>query len=204
MAKDKLRSEVSASRPRDERGHFISVPNIKDAKNSLDKFLISHTGNYKNEEDLLDIRIGNPLRRVISILEEIKAQKAFSFTLKGSLGIAGVALVLSMFGVFGGSQLICDKGVQSQVGVVRVLNYREIYSRPVPIISYVLELVSSPVKQIKNRAILVKADESTINLPFSQEININQFYHRKVIATGSYNSCSRTLMLTSIDSVELY
>jgi len=37
----------------------------------------------------------------VELLQDIKKQKAFSFTLKGSLGIAGVALALGMFGIFG-------------------------------------------------------------------------------------------------------
>jgi len=57
----------------------------------LERFLISHTGNYKGEDDILDIHIGNPFRRIIALLEDLKKQKAFSFTLKGSLGIAGLS-----------------------------------------------------------------------------------------------------------------
>lgn len=202
MAKDKLKSQVTSSRPRDEKGHFISLPNFKSAKNPLEKFLLSHTGNYKNEEDLLDIRIGNPLRRVIALLEEIKSQKAFSFSLKGSLGLAGVILAISMFGIFGGSRMICDKGTQSFVGTVRVLNEREIYSKPVPVITYLLELVVSPQKQIKNRMILVKNNLETVYLPFSEDLDISKFANYHVITTGDYNSCSHELIVIDKDSIE--
>lgn len=204
MAKDKLKSESTSSRPRDEKGHFISLPDIKSAKNPLEKFLISHTGNYKDEEDLLDIRIGNPLRRVIALLEEIKRQKAFSFSLKGSLGLAGVVLAISLFGIFGGGRMICDKGTQSLVGTVRVLNEREIYSKPVPLITYLLELVASPQKQIKNRMILIKNDLETVYLPFSEELDISKFSNLPVIATGNYNSCLHELTVIDKDSIETF
>lgn len=200
---DKLKSEASASRPRDEKGHFVSIPKL-DPNNPINKFLMSHTGNYKDEEDLLDIRIGNPLRRVIQLLEEIKSQKAFSFTLKGSLGIAGVILIFSVFGIFGGGQVICEKGVQTHVGTIKVLNYKEIYTKPVPVLSYLLELISPPQKLIKNRMVLIKEDNTTVNLPFSEDIDIAKYSNSHVLVTGNYNTCSQTLTLTDASSIELY
>lgn len=181
-----------------------SLPDIKSAKNLLEKFLISHTGNYKDQDDILDIRIGNPLGRIVKLLEEIKNQKAFSFTLKGSLGIAGVILVISVFGIFGGSQIICDKGNQSLVGTVKVLNAREIYSRSIPFFSYIFELVAPSQKYIKNRMVLVKNDNTTIYIPHSEEDDILKFANNTVIITGNYNSCSQTLKISDSSSIETF
>lgn len=204
MAKDKLKSEVTSSRPRDEKGHFIKIEDSSFAKNPLEKFLLSHTGNYKDQEDLLDIRIGNPLGRIINLLEEIKNQKAFSFSIKGSLGIAGVFLVVSMFGIFGGGKILCDKGTQSHIGMVKILEAREIYTKPVPVISYLLELVAPSQKQIKKRMILINNEYQTINLPFSEEIDIAKFDNYSVIATGDYNSCTKTLLVEDSSSIQIF
>ncbi len=204
MGKDKLRSEVTSSKPRDEKGHFINVPDVKAGKNPLEKFLLSHTGNYKDQDDILDIRIGNPLGRIVKLLEDIKNQKAFSFTLKGSLGIAGVVLVISVFGIFGGGQIICDEGTQSQIGMVKILNAREIYSKQVPFLSYIFELVAPSQKYIKNRMVLVKNDNSTLYIPHSEEDDIIKFANATVIVTGNYNSCSQTLTVSDSSSIETF
>lgn len=201
---NELESETTSSRPRDEKGHFINFPDLAPTKKVVDNFLSSHTGNYKDQEDLLDIKIGNPLGRIMMLLEDIKKQKAFSFTIKGSLGIAGVVLTLSIFGFFGGNQLLCDKGMQSQIGTIKVLNMKEIYSRPVPVIAYLMELVSPPIKQIKSRTILVKNDGATLYLPFSEKIDFSQYSSNHVIATGNYNSCSQTLVIDEPSGVENY
>jgi hypothetical protein len=203
MTSDELKSEATASKPRDENGRFISVPKL-DPNNPINKFLMSHTGNYKDEEDLLDIRIGNPLRRVIVLLEEIRQQKAFSFTLKGSLGVAGVALVLSVFGIFGGGKMFCERGIQSHVGVVKVLNFKEIYSKPTSLISYLLELVNPPSQLIKSRTVLIKNDLITIHLPFSDKIDIAKYNNASVIITGNYNSCSQELTINDSTAIETY
>lgn len=53
--KDELKSEVTSSKPRDEKGQFINPPDIKTAKNPLEKFLLSHTGNYNSCSQTLRI-----------------------------------------------------------------------------------------------------------------------------------------------------
>lgn len=204
MAVDELKSEVTQSKPRDESGQFLNVPKIKPSDGPITQFIKSHTGNYKNQDDLLDIKVGNPLGRIVALLEDIKKQKAFSFTLKGSLGLAGVVLVLSVFGLFGGGKIICDKGVQSQIGTIKVLEAREIYSRQIPVLSYLLELVAPPQKQIKRRTVIVKNDQSTIYLPFSEIIDFSKYDEQGVIATGTFNSCSQTLTITEQDDLQAY
>lgn len=203
MSADKLKSEVTASRPRDEKGHFISSPDYKSAKTPIEKFIYSHTGNYKDQEDLLDIRIGNPLRKVIELLEEIKKQKAFSFTFKGSLGIAGVLMFLSVFGLFGGNKVICEKGNQSIVGYVKILNFREIYTDKVGIIDHVLNIIAVPQKKITKRTILLTDSVgSTIYLPYNKDIDFIKYSNNLVVVTGKYNSCSNSLMIESAEGIE--
>ncbi|OGH04564.1 MAG: hypothetical protein A2W22_04840 [Candidatus Levybacteria bacterium RBG_16_35_11] len=199
---DKLKSEVTKSRPRDEHGHFIKTPDEKEGKNIFEKFLISHTGNYKNEDDLLDIHIGNPLHRIVEILQDIKKQKAFSFTIKGSLGIAGVVLVLSVVGIFGGGKIICDKGTQTYIGTIKVLKAKEIYQKKVPILSYVLDIIAPPVKEIKNRVVLIKANEDVISLPFSEVVDLTIYNNQRVAVTGNYDVCSNILNVAEQNAVE--
>ncbi len=203
MSADKLRSEVTKSRPRDEKGHFISAPDYKSAKNPLEKFIYSHTGNYKDEDDLLDIRIGNPLRRVIELLEEIKKQKAFSFTFKGSLGIAGVLMFLSVFGLFGGNKVICEKGTQSILGYVKILNFREIYTDRVGPVDYVLNIISTPQKKITKRTVLLTdSSDQAIYLPYNKDVDFYKFSNNLVIVTGKYNSCLNSIEIESPEGIE--
>jgi len=94
--------EVAKSEARDDKGHFIHVekpspeqpqnpqpPQEPQHQNPVSKFLSDHTRYDKSQDDLLDVHVANPLRRIAQLLEDIKRQKAFSFTLKGSLGLAG-------------------------------------------------------------------------------------------------------------------
>jgi hypothetical protein len=213
MAEDSLKSVVAEHKPRDEHGHFVKkdIPQAPTTpKNIATKLLEEINGKSANvkesSDDLIDIHVGNPLRKIVTLLQEIKQQKAFSFTLKGSLGIAGVALALGVFGVFGGGQILCERGVQSQIGEIKVLNSTE-KDPSIPLISDLLNLISTPKEH--NRVVLVKNDETVIGLTGQALISnhsslITPYVGMPVVATGNYNSCSQTLNIVDGKDIQIY
>ena len=209
MAEDSLKSVVAEHKPRDEHGHFVKK-NIPQApttpKNIATKLLEEINGSTANvkesSDDLIDIHVGNPLRKIVALLQEIKQQKAFSFTLKGSLGIAGVALALGVFGVFGGGQILCERGVQSQIGTLKILNSTEIESSGVPVLSQIIDFFST--KQTHNKTVLIKPDYTVVSLPYSSKVDYTKYIEMPVIATGNYNSCSQTLSITDNKDIQLF
>mgnify|MGYP001289288817 CR=1 FL=1 len=143
-------------------------------------------------DDLLDIHIGNPLRRITQILEEIKKQKAFTFDIKGSLGIAGIALTLGAFGIFGGTKALCSKGIQTKVGKIQRLAYLE--EQNVSILNRMPVLNMLFMKPLTNRILLVGSDGKIVHLAFENKMTPpNEAPEIEYFATGLYDSCSETL-----------
>ena len=178
------------------------------SKNPISNFLRNNTSVSKTKDDstLLEIHIGNPLRKITQLLEEIKKQKAFSFTLKGSLGIMGVALALSVFGFFGGSKMLCDKGVQTKLGTLKVLTISE--SEPSipllgPVINYYKKIFSIPVSSAKHNRTILASQEGIIHLPYTRNASFSEFANQNTFATGEYDSCSKTLKVSGSKSLEL-
>lgn len=209
MAEESLKSVVAENKPRDAHGHFVKkqIPQSPaTAKNIATKLLEEINGNAANvkesSDDLIDIHVGNPLRKIVALLQEIKQQKAFSFTLRGSLGIAGVALALGVFGVFGGGQILCERGVQSQIGTVKVLNATEEISSGVPVLSQILDYFAP--KQTHNKTVLIKPDYTVVSLPFTSKVDYAKYIEMPVIATGAYNSCSQTLTITDNKDIQIF
>ena len=207
--KNDLKSEIAQQKPRNEEGHFIHVNPPKDPRqptphqNPMSKFFSKNTHYSKGKDDLLDVHVGNPLHKITQLLEDIKKQKAFSFTLKGSLGLAGVALALGIFGIFGGGQILCEKGTQVQIGTIKQLQVVEDDpSGEIPALSQIINYLSP--KQQHPKFILVKNDESIIQLPFSRKIDLAKFINYKIIATGNYNTCSNSLKISDPKAIEDY
>ncbi|MBP9690563.1 hypothetical protein KBD81_00625 [Candidatus Woesebacteria bacterium] len=199
------KSKVAKSKFRDQDGHFLSeeeaIAYLKDQKKAA-QILNNHIHKATNDDDLLDIHVGNPLRKITTLLEDLKKQKAFSFTLKGSLGIMGVFLSLSVFGILGGGKILCDKGVQTHIGTIRTLQVLEHDSKDIPYLQNLIEYLSPTVE--KNRVILIKSDYSSVTLPYSRFVDLNNYDNAVVIATGQFDSCSQRLTVKDPKAIELF
>lgn len=163
------------------------------------------------DETLLDVRVHNPLKRITELLEEIKKQKAFSFTLKGSLGIMGVALGLSFIGFLGTNYALCDKGTQTQIGSMRALSAQDydedsIFNRLKNISNYFTSIVTGRKIEERNekRTILITYDYKTIHLKRGRDVSLSQYRGQDVIVTGPFNSCNQTLKVQNQTEIEKY
>jgi hypothetical protein len=202
------KSEFAKHRPRDASGHFLPLPDQTD--DISDKTVVNHLMNNvsinktRKDDTLIDVHVGNPLERMTKLLEEIKKQKAFSFTLKGSLGIMGVVLALSTIGVFGGTKMLCQKGTQSLIGTVRILQFQQEPDR-IPILSQVKDgfdylIFRTLPSRPHPRIILVQRDNQTIEL--ATNVALESFRNKEVITSGEYDSCSRILKISNLLSIE--
>lgn len=196
----KVRSEIAKTFIRDEKGHFVKKPKVEQSPvsqqplNPISQFLHDETQvHHTNSDALLDVHVGNPLKRIADLLEQIKKQKAFSFDIKGSLGLAGIMLTLGVFGIFGGTKALCSKGEQSKIGMLRILPFTEVIEQ-----TWVqkLPLIGSyfPSKEV-NRVLLIDNNKTTTHILPKRGISLTQFNNQEVVITGEYNSCSADLSL---------
>lgn len=188
----------------DELDEKPSDPRATPRRDTPVEKLLKESVHYsKVQDDLLDIHIGNPLRKITQLLEQIKKEKAFSFTLKGSLGAMGVVLVIGSFGIFGGEKLLCNKGVQSHIGIIRVLNTQDLEASTVPFFGGFIDYLKgiTGTGETHHRILLMQA-EKNIALPYSDEINVATYAGQLVIATGDYDSCSEILKIPTGDAIQ--
>ncbi len=205
-----IKSHIAQEKPRDEHGHFVHPENSQpDASsqqhlNPISQFLHDETSIHKTDKDeLIDVHVGNPFKRITDLLEEIKKQKAFSFSLKGSLGLAGIVLVLGAFGIFGGTKALCSKGVQSEVGVLKVLSATEVPEET--FIDRVLMLLHVPNPKLTQRMVLLTPQNNLIHIVVDNSIsNISNYTNQTVITTGEYDSCSLTQKIERPEFIEFF
>lgn len=213
---DKSLHEIAAKdQPHGEHGHFApkshtpAPPPASDHTNPVISFLRkeSDVSTTHDDKTLLDVHIGNPLRRISDILEEIKRQKAFTFDIKGSLGAAGIVLVLTTFGIFGGTKAFCLKGEQFHIGRLTILNL------PVepPNNSLVAKLdrvwqaakgQELPSEKVTKRFLLIEQNQTIYsligvpNIPIIEDISY--------IARGEVDTCSQTITLKSPEDLQAH
>lgn len=178
---------MSTQTVRDKDGKFIKNP-----KTFLSS-LISKNVSNKESETLIDVHVNNPLHKIVELLQDIKKQKAFSFTLRGSIGIVGVGVLVVGSGIFGWNAVLCNKGKQSRIGTVRILNLEQIENTES--LTYKIKniLGTSPVNSPERITVLIDANDKVTRLTSETGSMFIRFGGYKVIATGEYNSCKEEL-----------
>lgn len=158
----------------------------------------------KDDNTLVDVHVNNPLKKVLTLLEELKKQKAFTFDIKGSLGIAGILLVVSTFGLFGGDKLLCDRGTATQVGLVRILQITE-DTDSLNLSWYdnmLVQYFGYKPNVTKNRVVLLLSNGSPLHIVTDFTDKLAGLNGRSAFITGSYNSCSQTMTVTDEKGLE--
>lgn len=200
------KSQIASKRQRDAHGRFLPSPDAKNPKprpNPLTEFLKDQTSIHRSQHDeLIDIHVGNPLRKITELLEDIKRQKAFSFTLKGSLGVAGIAVVIGTFGIFGGTKAFCSKGTQTKIGEIKELRYKE--NSHMSLLDYIPFVASFIPERRISRTILVDSSGTIIHLVRKNNVDFQLEQSKNKIITGNYDSCSETLTVDQQVGIEVY
>jgi hypothetical protein len=210
------KSDIAKEKLRDDKGHFIhpsSPPNPSNPSHPLQTpgFAVHKTS---DDNTLVDVHVNNPLHKITEILEEIKKQKAFSFTLKGSLGIMGVVLAFSVFGFFGTAHILCDKGIQTKSGIIKILHpdlsedeSPGLYGKVTSALKYYSNITSGTPTNVKKdtaRYILYTADHQAIHIIPSSGITLQTLQNTSIFATGTYDSCSEELKIQKPNNIEIF
>lgn len=207
--------EVAKAEARDAQGHFIHAEQPKPEpqnpqqpeshQDPVSKFLSDHTHYNKNQDDILDVHIGNPLQKIYQVLLDIKKQKVLSISAKISFGILGVAVAVGIFSIFGVSNVFCAKGVQSEIGVIKTLNVEDKTSSNIPVIGNLIDWFGVRTNpQTHARVVLVRDDNTTIHLPYSKNVKFATYQNLPVIVTGNYDACNSTLTVQDESGVETF
>lgn len=198
------KSGIASKRQRDAHGRFLPSPDAKNPKprsNPLTEFLKDETSIHKSQHDeLIDIHVGNPLRKITELLEDIKKQKAFSFTLKGSLGVAGIAVVIGTFGIFGGTKAFCSKGTQTKIGIIRTLSHEDAAS---PGLTKYIPFYRSLTQNKKIQRTVLITENGVFHLIARNNMDVEKMSSQfPYIVTGSLDSCTNSLQVQDPDSIE--
>lgn len=214
MAEDYAAQKLEAARlPRDKFGRFLKSQKTT-IPGAISKLLTKNisitkgteTTSTANKETFVDIHINNPLTKIVELLKDIKNQKAFSFTLKGSVGIMGVAVVLVGGGILGGNRIMCSKGTQARIGEVRVLAYSQPAVSDQPIRNKIRAFfgkVPTLTPPEYKWVILVDSNGTAVRLLNKTQSYLESFAGHTVTAVGDLNGCNQELTVAT-NGIEEY
>lgn len=113
----------------------------------------------------------------------------------------GVALVAGTFGILGINNVLCDKGVQTDKGVLEELNIKE-NSDP-SFLDYIPVISSFITHPQNSRIILTDIDNKVIHVVTKNGVSLSMFLGMPVTISGNYDSCTQTLNISDASGVQL-
>lgn len=207
MVEDAVHKETALGLERDKFGHFLKSKQATSA-NFISNLFAKNVSVSKSPEEpatkiandtLIDVHINNPLTKIVELLKDIKKQKAFTFSVKGSLGIVGVMVILTGGGLLGGSKILCNKGTQAKIGQVQVLAFSQDTASVQPIRTKIRAIlgITPPADTLKEVqwVILIDSQNIATKLSSTNQTYLESFAGRTVTAVGDYNMCTQELKI---------
>lgn len=194
--------------PRSSKDELITAKEkTSGALNLLSNFVSA--GETTDPGTLIDIKIGNPLKRIYEVLQEIKKHQSTTFSMRFTIPLIALPIVLFAAFQLGRGQSICKQTTVSKVGMIKnmVVDVPE-SSTSKPLIGSLLKWTpwaQSTSKYVaENRTILVdqKGEITTILLP--EKISLESFSNSNVIVTGLYSSCTNVMTVVSDKNVSVF
>lgn len=208
--KEKIAS-FAKNRTRDAKGHFVKAEtDIKtplDSSNSLRAGALSSPSADSSEDNIVDVKVRNPLKKITKILEDIKKHQNTSFAIKFSIPL--IALPVFLFIVFqlGRAQTACVESFSSKKGefqVIEVLVPKEnpgFFSRIFSFFPSIPNLTPKSELVPEKRAILTDSEGSTFNVIYPAGFLVEVYSGQEVVITGNISACTNTIALDTLQNI---
>lgn len=204
------RSKQAQKRPRDGHGHFAPLkPKVKVSgqANLLSDLIKTEDGDDKGSS-WINLTINHPFRKIIQILEDIKNKQSTKVDLKFTIPLVALPIVILMAFQFGRYQSSCVDHFSSQVGTLQNITIEKSIAPDHWLLKALSYLPFSQgiydTKETITQSVLVNADDEGIILNNEANTDLDPFTGSKIIAFGTYNSCTKTLTLDSPQNLSNY
>ncbi len=197
---ESVRSNIAKKQVRDSHGRFVDkdgsakLPPIQFTTNKDQRV------NTTNPPDLLNFKITNPLVYIKYWWKRIMANEGVEMKLKAKpvtvFGVALIAFSLA-FGLGGVVFPFAFPWIKVKGDVVQ--------QTPIPASEWRETALTGTLKVTPNtnKYFLVTSSTEAVTLQFNQNVNLNQYLGRRILASGSYNSKTHILIISDILDLEV-
>lgn len=160
-----------------------------------------------DDDTLVDVKVHNPFARIVNLLKEIKAHQSTTVSLRFTIPLIALPIVLLAAFQLGRAQTVCASRFTSQVGTLKMLTVMaptdpkdsfEIlrsFFPDIPKLQRKTELRES------QKVILMDAQGGILNVLHPLDINLSKFNNMAVIITGQHSPCTGIITLDAIQNI---
>lgn len=172
-------------------------------------FSTNKSNDDAQKDDLVDIRVHNPLRRVVELLKDLKRHQNTTVSLRFTIPLIALPIVLLAAFQLGRVETACVPAFTTVVGNLDIIRIRAPKNPPTlfgQIAGFFTQmpLLSKPSDLTEvTRAVLLTQRDGTLTLIHAADIGTVSFDKRDVIVSGYLNTCTRTITLDDAKNLSL-
>lgn len=190
-------------RPSDLFGRFVNTKRKSKGAGNIISSLIK-TRESKDDETLIDVKITNPLHRIAQILQDIKNHQSTKISLSFTIPLIALPVFLLAAFQLGKVQNLCTPIFSSHVGILRnvsVLAPKENLSLIANFIPFSNPSTKDFISQKKS--ILITNKDDVLTIEDGGNFDLSGFNNQPIVVSGFYSSCTKTLILNSLENISL-
>jgi len=182
---------------------FSIKPKIDRVRDEFGRYINVDSTNQNQDEELVDIKVHNPLKRIYQLLTDIKKHQETTFAFKFTIPLIALPVAIAILLGVGGFQLgrlnpVCQTSFTTYFG--RLYSLRVVKPASSSLWSRWFSWLSVPQQVIATQTVLQQVDQTlVINVPKS--VNIDQFHNQQVAISGELNPCTQVLEVSSLQNI---
>jgi hypothetical protein len=200
--KSKAKSNVAKDKPRNELGFFVST---KSPVKSLD------LANANSDDNIVDIKVKNPLHKIVQILQDIKSHQSTSFNMHFSIPLVALPIfLLALFSVFqlGRAQVSCLPTFTSKIGTLKTINVlapkdNGFFSNLFSFFPSLPRITAQDELENKTKSLLIGVSEEPISIIKPDNLDLLNFEGNSVIVSGNFSQCTNSITLDNKQNISL-
>lgn len=198
-------AEFAKVRNRDSQGHFIPIDKTSNPLSQVKQYQASPTKSDPNssDDDLVDVRIHNPLSRIAKLLQDIKTHQSTTFAVRFTIPLIALPIFILAAFQLGRANTACSAQIAAKIGTVQVVEAFIPKDSP-GILGTIFSFLPSipkltPQKELvlEKRAVLLDSQNETWNIIAPPEINFEDYRNYRLVLTGKVAACTNTITIDS-------
>jgi len=186
MPKFPAMSEVAKSRERDEHGHFVDVEADEEGEN------------------LVDVKVHNPFKKIYSILESIKKKQETTLAFKATIPLIAIPIILAVLFGFGGFQIgrlnpMCQSHFTTRIGMLYVLSLTKPADKNLA--QTFLPWLTSQPSSVPQVVAILKDGNEAYQLQLNFPLSTLTFHNQQVAVSGELNNCTQTIFVNTSTNI---
>lgn len=197
-----------SSQTRDQKGHFVTNKSESSGPTNILSNLI-HAGEGHDDTTLIDLKVTNPLRRIVEAIHDLKKHQSTTFSFKFTIPLIALPVFLFVAFQLGRVQTACNQSITSKVGIIKNIQV-QIPKENISWISWIWAFFPTLPKLEKNeqlmtedRTILISPQSETITVLHHSTLNLRSYENQKVLLTGKFSACSSIITLESEKNISM-